>query len=265
MSITDNTAAWLRSYLDENPTLDAAKLNLLLRRLAIWRAYMIANTYVSRQGTKVGDGPFKGMDYAVGATEGALAPRLLGGYERELHPHLERLIAQGLDVVIDIGSAEGYYAVGLARRLPQATVYAHDVNPRAQEACKVLAASNGVAERVVVGGLFQPEDFQRFAGQRCLVFVDVEGAEDALLDPVASPALAAMNLIVETHDLFRPGTKANLIAKFAATHEIAVVDHEANSTPLPPWLMELSHMDRLLAIWEWRSGPTPWLVMRPKG
>jgi hypothetical protein len=29
--------------------------------------------------------------------------------------------------------------------------------------------------------------------------------------------------------------------------------------------MELSHMDRLLAIWEWRSGPTPWLVMRPKG
>jgi len=25
----------------------------------------------------------------------------------------------------------------------------------------------------------------------------------------------------------------------------------------------LGHLDHLLATWEWRMGPTPWLVMEP--
>jgi hypothetical protein len=32
----------------------------------------------------------------------------------------------------------------------------------------------------------------------------------------------------------------------------------------PWWLKDLSHLDQLLAVWEWRAGPTPWLVMTPK-
>ena len=32
----------------------------------------------------------------------------------------------------------------------------------------------------------------------------------------------------------------------------------------PPWLANLGHLDLLLAVWEWRSFPTPWLVMTPK-
>ena len=33
---------------------------------------------------------------------------------------------------------------------------------------------------------------------------------------------------------------------------------------LPPWLQELTHLDQLLAVWEWWQQPTPWLVMTPK-
>jgi hypothetical protein len=33
---------------------------------------------------------------------------------------------------------------------------------------------------------------------------------------------------------------------------------------MPAWLQELAHLDQLLAVWEWRAAPTPWLVMRPK-
>lgn len=264
MGVTDGTAQWLRDYLQAQPSLDAPQLNLLLRRLAIWRSTMIANTYVSRQGTVIGQGPFAGMDYVNAATEGALAPRLLGAYERELHPHIEAFAAEAFDCVIDIGCAEGYYAVGLARLMPSTTVYAYDVNPRARSACAQLAARNGVSDRVVVRGEFDPAQFASFAQGRCLVMVDAEGAEDDLLDPAVSPSLAGMSLIVETHDLFRPGTLARLRGRFAATHHILMVEHQPNTTPLPPWLNELNHMDRLLAVWEWRSGPTPWLVMRPK-
>lgn len=33
-------------------------------------------------------------------------------------------------------------------------------------------------------------------------------------------------------------------------------------TNMPDWFNNLAHLDQLLATWEWRSGPTPWLVMK---
>ena len=32
----------------------------------------------------------------------------------------------------------------------------------------------------------------------------------------------------------------------------------------PGWFNQLAHLDQLLAVWEWRSGPTPWLVMKAR-
>jgi precorrin-6B methylase 2 len=265
MGVNDQAAAWLKDYVAGRETLSADDLNLVLRRMGIWRSTLIANTYVARHGTTVMHGPFAGMTYVAWASEGALAPRLLGAYEAELHPHLLAFAAEGVDCVIDVGCAEGYYAVGLARLIPGATVHAFDINENARRACEALAALNGVGDRVIVGAAFDPADFEAFAGRNALVVVDIEGAEDDLLDPAASPALAGMRLIVETHDLFRPGVSQRLRERFAATHDITVVAHQPNAAELPSWLNDLTHMDRLLAVWEWRSGPTPWLVMRPKG
>ncbi len=31
----------------------------------------------------------------------------------------------------------------------------------------------------------------------------------------------------------------------------------------PAWMQGLGHLDQLLAIWEWRMAPTPWLVLEP--
>jgi len=237
----------------------------LLRLLGRWRSMLIAEAYVREQGAKIWGGPFAGMDYVTRATEGALIPRLLGTYESELHPHLDDFAKGGLDCVIDVGCAEGYYAVGLARLMPTATVYAHDTDENARLACRALAEKNGVAERVVIGAEFKPDGFQAFAGRRVLVMVDAEGAELDILQPALSPALAGMNVIVETHDIYRPGARATLIERFAPTHDIAVVVQQPKTFNPPPWFANLSHLDQLLAVWEWRVRPTPWLVMRPKG
>lgn len=32
----------------------------------------------------------------------------------------------------------------------------------------------------------------------------------------------------------------------------------------PAWFNNLAHLDQLLATWEWRSGATPWLVMKTR-
>lgn len=249
--------------LPAEPTTD--ELNEILRLLGRWRSRVLANTYLVREGARIRGGPFAGMEYVTVATEGALVPRLLGTYESELHPYLQALAAEGIDTVIDVGCAEGYYAVGLARLMPQAVVHAFDIDEAARTACAELAAKNGVAERVRIGGAFAPQDFQAFAGQRTLVIVDAEGAELDILRPELAPALAGMNVIVETHDVYRRGVLQELLGRFAPTHEITQVRQQPKVFELPEWLQELPHLDQLLAVWEWRLAPTPWLVMRPKG
>ena len=240
------------------------ELNSLLRLMAKWRAHALAETYLAHAGATVMQGPFAGMIYVSNATEGALIARLLGVYESELHPHLEAFADEGLDCVIDVGCAEGYYAVGLARRMPGAEVFAYDISALARMACADLAAKNGVTGQVRIGGEFKPEDFQAFAGRRVLVLVDAEGAEVDILQPDRGPALAHMNIIVETHDLFRPGALNTMIQRFEATHDIQRIDQGPKIFEPPAWLKNLGHLDQLLATWEWRARPTPWLVMRPK-
>ena len=75
---------------------------------------------------------------------------------------MEGFVALGHSTVLNIGCAEGYYAVGLARRMPQARVLAFDINRTAQDTCRALAAKNGVADRVQVSGLFKPADFAAY-------------------------------------------------------------------------------------------------------
>jgi precorrin-6B methylase 2 len=265
MSLNSQAVDYLKKTVAEwPPEPETNYINAALRVMSRWRQYRVQEAYVSRHGTAIWGGIFKGMDYVSAATEGALLPRLLGSYEAELHPHLLAFAAEGIDTVIDVGCAEGYYAVGLARLMPQAIVHARDIDEKALVACRALAEKNGVADRVIVGGEFKPQDFQAFAGRRALVMVDCEGAELDVLQPALSPALARLSLIVETHDVYREGALATLVERFAPTHDIVRVDQQFLAFEPPPWFASLPHLDRLLATWEWRVSPTPWLVMRPK-
>ena len=265
LSYADNVVRWLRERLDREPSLaEPRELALALRVLALWRASVIVDAFVTRHGRKVLQGPFAGMAYVEGATEGALAPRLLGTYEAELHPYLTALAAEGLDHVIDVGAAEGYYAVGMALLAPGAQVHAFDISPKARAACAEMAALNGVGDRVTIGEAVKPEDFEVLAGPRRLVLMDVEGAEEELLRPDLAPALAHTHIIVEAHEVYRPGVAARLTERFAPTHRVTQLAMGGRTLPLPDWLVASNHLDQLLAVWEWRLGPTPWLVMRPK-
>lgn len=241
-------------------------LNAALRLLSKWRSVLIQNTLLQQQGTVVMQGPLQGMNFLPHSAEGCHIAKLLGCYEQPLQPFIEEAIAAQYPNILNIGCAEGYYAVGLARRMPQSQVWAYDLNTTAQATCSELAAKNGVADRVRVGSEFKPEDFAAYMGRKVLVLCDIEGAEGDLLDPQQAPALRDMDLIVESHECLKPGITQTLLNRFSPTHDIAVINDDGQrqlKTP-PAWFVGLAHLDQLLATWEWRSGPTPWLVMKAK-
>ena len=204
------------------------------------------------------------MLYVRLASWGVLAPKLLGSYEAELHADLELLIPRDHDRVVNVGCAEGYYAVGLARRLPAATVFAFDSDPYAQHLCRRLAARNRVAHRVRVEGTCSPTRLCELVTGSTLLVVDCEGCELELLRPDLVPVLAAADILVELHDFIDPSISATMLSRFSASHDIALLDSTERDPAAYPVLDSLSPDDRVEAVAEHRPCVMQWAVMRAK-
>ena len=78
----------LMADLHENEVDANQKLNNSLRLLAKWRSELIKNTILKNNGTKVLDGPVKGLDFLERSAEGCHVAKLLGCYEQPLHEKL---------------------------------------------------------------------------------------------------------------------------------------------------------------------------------
>lgn len=218
-------------------------------------------------GGQVQSGPFAGMAYPDDAlgTVNLLAPKLLGVYELELHDEVERLIAWAPQLVVNVGAADGYYAVGVARRLPDARVVAFDVDEARLAFLGELAELNGVRERVeIVAAACDHEALTDRLGERAAVVCDCDGCEAGLLDPQAVPALRAASLIVEVHDHLAPGTNERLREAFGGSHDIVEIDGQPRRIGHFPQLDFMPWVTRQLAIAEFRAGQGRWLALSPR-
>jgi len=266
MSWHDAVKKQLVDGLNEIAPNEITQLNNSLRLLAKHRSILIQNTLIQNNGLIVQQGPLAGLNFISQSAEGCHVAKLLGCYEQPLHPFIYEAIDRNYDKIINIGCAEGYYAVGMARHLQKTQIHAYDIDIRAQESCLKLAQKNNVEHRIEIGSIFKLDDFAKYEGHNSLVFCDIEGSEVELLNPKAAPALCSMDIIVEVHEVDRPGSVDLLISRFSESHTINLVEDNGQRElrEMPDWFMKLAHLDQLLATWEWRSGPTPWLVMSHK-
>jgi hypothetical protein len=173
----------------------------------------------------VRQGRFAGMRYAtLESTCSAILPKLLGTYEAELDAVFEGTSANLYDHIMDIGCAEGYYAVGLARRFPYCRISAFDIDPKAQDLCRQNTRLNGVADRVEVCGGVSAQDLAVAArGRRCLIICDCEGFEGSLFTTATVEAFSHSDLIIETHDFIEAGLLSRLSNLFSATHQVQLI------------------------------------------
>lgn len=214
------------------------------------------------------DGPFAGMRLPEAASwaDGDLVPKLLGAYEAELHAPIEAAIARAPDLVVNVGCAEGYYAVGLARRLPEARVHAFDISAPAREVCALAARLNGVARRLTVEGECTAARLAELAAgaARPLAVLDCEGAETTLIAAESLPALGRCTLIVECHDFLDPGITDTLRARLAPSHAVALVAEGGRDPNRHDFVARLNSFDRWLAMCEFRPTRMHWLVATPR-
>jgi hypothetical protein len=218
----------------------------------------ILREYLNNDWT-VRHGPFSGMKFAPVLPNSLLSPKVIGSYESQIHQWINDAIAHGYDKILDIGCAEGYYAVGFALKSRNSIVYAYDTDERSRGNTAALACLNGMAEKVDVRGLCTFEELNREISNRTLIFCDIEGSEFDLLRPDLTAVLSRADLIVETHEDERPGVTEVLVRRFLASHRIEIVYHCARYAAEFPVLKAVPAREHALLLEEGRSPRQSWI------
>ena len=173
----------------------------------------------------VESGPFEGMKYLSKSVGSSLMPKILGTYESEIHKDITNL--PRFDLGLDIGPAEGYYAVGLIHSGLCKNVIAWEITPEGRQLCERLSAMNALSDMIEVKGKCTENELelvlQENYGKNILLIIDCEGFEANLLNGIPFKYLNRVYLIIETHDFVSPGIHNSLKNLFSKTHYVSEI------------------------------------------
>lgn len=217
----------------------------------------------------VAHGPFQGMKYPKAQSIDNLFSKLIGSYERELDSILEKICKTNYTEIVDIGCAEGYYAVGLTMRIPSATMFAYDIDEKAKALCVEMAKLNHVVQRIVMGTFCDANTLTSIPfKERGLIISDCEGYERNLFTTEIIPFLAHHDLLIEIHDLIDIEISSLIRKRFENTHHITSIQSIDDITKAHTYFYkELSGYDlasRKILLAEDRSAIQEWFFLTPK-
>jgi hypothetical protein len=214
-------------------------------------------------------GPFKGLQLSTNVWWGEhdIGNKLLGQYE--LHV-VDKLVELGKDhdCFIDIGAADGYLAVGLAKAGLYAHIVCFEISEQGQKATRETAILNGVSDRVEIHGIATETSIEAVIGKfgRAVIVCDIEGAEFELLSDAFLELAKDCTLIVELHDFKKgePDRRKRLLQRAAMHFDVSSLPR---SNPPVHSFRELDHLtddSRLLVFSESRPVNMEWICLTPR-
>ncbi|SFV33174.1 class I SAM-dependent methyltransferase [Hyphomicrobium facile] len=230
---------------------------------------ILTDTIKEATDSTVQAGPFKGMKLPDDSSwyGGDVLPKLLGVYESEIQLAVEDFIRRPADLVVNLGCAEGYYAVGLARRL-NCPVYAIDKSEKAIEVSLKAAELNGVADKIRLK--CSTARFRQISGllsnaDRPCLLVDCEGGEkDIFFVDADFRVFERSQIIIECHEHVEKNIASKLIDRLIPSHECRLIRQGSRNPHELPHLANVSEAIKWLAISENRPETMQWLVAHPR-
>ena len=250
-----NLLKYLGSVLSSDRD-DSAQIETLGNALIEYHLRRISIYLIRVFGPTVQSGPFKGMSLVPEAPSSVLSPKILGTYELEILAAIQT--RERYDRLVNIGSGEGYFAVGCLLADTDLTTIAFDTLAKARDLTSKLAVLNKTSDRLEVRAACDSATLMGLARPGSLFLIDIEGGERELFQSVPAESLAAADFLIETHWVNSQSTCEFLIDYFSRTHEVEIIPQQARDPSMFPELMELDQIDRILALWEAR-GSDPWL------
>jgi hypothetical protein len=195
---------------------------------------------------------------------------ILGLYEQEVLENLVEAPAH-FRVFVDVGAADGYYAVGLLHSGRVDRSVAFESISECRKAILRLAVENGVSDKITVLGTASDRFIDELVAQNIhsaetMFLIDIEGEEFKVLTKEVFAFLKNSLVIVETHAHIYADPKGeieHLIERASTTHRATAWFPGARN----PWtikeLEDFTEIDRWILCSEGRQEVQQWLRFDP--
>jgi len=250
-------------------------LKVLSKRLGVRSDFYYAKEAVRSHihdvhGNTVAYGLFEGMQLSENVWWGKydVPLKILGAYEAQVLKKMAEF-AQHSSTFIDIGAADGYYAVGALKSGLFEQSICFEISEKGREALLENAKINGVSDKLTIFEEADQNSLASLSKQSTDGFVlcDIEGAEFSLFNHQVFKELRNMHLIIELHCMFFENGEHLKEELISAAEEFFVIELMRSANAPVGEFDELSHFKddyRYLAFSESRDTAGEWLVLKPK-
>ena len=213
---------------------------------------------------KVQNGPFKGMIYECKLFWGNIYPKLIGSYESELFGIINKLLRYNFDNVINVGCAEGYYAVGFALKSNVEKVIAVDPLKSSRKEVISLSEKNEVEDRIELKIWTSAKRLSDWVKERTLIIMDCEGSEVGYLKNHPSTNFHKAYILCEIHDFSaHPNIGIDLINRFEKTHKIKILKQQKRESKQYKIIESFDERMKAKLLDEQRPKNNYWIYFEP--
>ena len=223
-----------------------------------------ANIYRKNEGTVL-SGVFKGIYPKNQEVFGSITAKLLGTYEMELAPVLKILQLRNPRLIVNIGGAEGYYAIGIVCLWKANRAIVYEASQKGRELIAANARLNEIDHKIGIKGICTEQELFELVTLESvdLLVMDVEGEELELLSKRVIEKLKYSAVLIESHDFCIPGCIDKLKEKFSATHKLTLAHSRMRTHKDFPYKSFMSKNIKCMLMDEKRPEKMQWLIGLP--
>lgn len=172
--------------------------------------------------SKIYFGPFTGLKVPDSLYKILTVSEILGMYESCLHPLFSQLFNRKIKNIVLVGGNNGYYSAGLSYLYNPEKLIIYEMFDKFHSIISSWFEKNNLTNYEILGEATIAE-FKNWNHKTDLIFIDCEGFEVHLLNPIEFEWQKKADVIVELHPFYIDNL-LNIIAKrFCETHEIEII------------------------------------------
>ena len=197
---------------------------------------------------------------------GDLASKIYGFYENKIQHKLKDL---NNPLLIDIGAADGFFAIGSLKSKICKFCYAFEEIRKSRDNLNKTAKINKVEDKLSIMGKVNEHNFFSFLPpqidfSKATILCDIEGGEYDFFTENILKKIKSSNIIIEIHKLKNKKLETDLLKRANKYFNVSIIiDNDKNYENITE-LHTLSDIDRSLIICEGRSYIGKWWHLSPK-
>ena len=231
----------------------------------------VLNKIILEHGHQVAYGTFKGMKLSKNTywSKNDIITHILGVYEKHVLKKIIEFSKKGNYPFIDIGTADGYFAIGMAFSETFKKIYAFEIDEEGRRSLNRNIENNLCKDKVVVDIEANFETLKDIIDKNksAVILIDIEGSEFDLLDDNLLQLLSNCYIVCELHPTLSANgfEKQNMLINNAkAFFDVSIIQRESYSPNKFSELNEFTDEERLIAFGEGRNNNMNWLILEPK-